>query len=248
MSSNAMRGVLPALAVAVVALVALEVLKDDPEERSAVPDAAALTAAGTRVAAVDGIDALFAACPADIWRTRQEAPSLLAPTRKVWTERSCQRDFKDCVTACVDRGGGTACRHVARAIEMHGLPDGNLDRRRANALACALGNPAGCTNRGAEIRNSWIEGETLSRREDQRVARDLCLFRTFDVACAADDAWGCAMSGQTYRLGEGVAVDPDMAAAKYRRACALHQGPEEERSEYAPCRFARSGLASLGRD
>ncbi len=248
MSSSAMRGVVPAIALGIAAIVALEFLKPPPEEGPGVPDAAALAAAGARVAAVDGIDALFVACPADIWRSRQAAPSLLAPTRKVWTERSCQRDFDTCVTACVDRGSATACRYVARAVEMHGLPDGDMDRRRANALACALGNPAGCTNRGAEIRNAWIEGESLSRREDQRVARDLCLFRTFDIACAADDAWGCAMSGQSYRLGEGVAVDPDKAAAKYRRACALHEGPEEERSEYAPCRFARSGLASLGRD
>jgi hypothetical protein len=239
-----MRGVLPAVVVGIVALVALEFLKEGP----GVPDAAALAAAGARVAAVEGIEALFAACPADIWSTRRDAPSLLAPTRKVWTEVSCQRDFDDCVTACVDRGGADACRQVARAIEVHGLPEVNMARRHANALACALGNPSGCTNRGAEIRNSWIAEETFSGGNGRRGARDLCLFRTFEIACAAENAWGCAMSGQAFQLGEGVAADADRAEVQYRRACALHLGPEEERSEYAPCRFARSGLATMGRE
>jgi len=248
MSSNSMRGVLPVLVLGALAVLALEVLKGDPETRPAIPDAEALAEAGARVAEVAGVGDLFAACPADIWRTRQAAPSLLSPTRRVWTETSCQRDFEDCVTACVDRGSGTACRQVARAIEMHGLPDGDLSRRQANALACALGAPSGCTNRGAEIRNAWIEQETFSRREGQRAVRDLCLFRTFETACAADDAWGCAMSGQSFRLGEGVGEDADRAAAQYRRACALHTGPEEERTEYAPCRFARNGLAAMERE
>lgn len=231
-----------------VAIGALEFLKDAPGEGSAVPDAAALAKAGVRVAAVEGIDALFAACPADIWRSRRDAPSLLAPTRKVWTEKTCQRDFGDCLTACVDRGGAVACRQVASAIEVHGLPDGNPARRHANALACALGYPSGCTNRDAEIRNSWIPEERLSSGEGRRAARDLCLFRTFEIVCAADDAWGCAMSGQSFRLGEGVATDADRAETQYRRACALHRGPEEERSEYAPCRFARRELATMGRE
>jgi hypothetical protein len=53
------------------------------------------------------------------------------------------------------------------------------------------------------------------------------------------------MLGQSFRLGKGVQADRVQAAAKYDLACALHPGPEEELAEYAPCRFARNGLAAL---
>lgn len=53
------------------------------------------------------------------------------------------------------------------------------------------------------------------------------------------------MSGQSYHLGEGVAADLRRAEPQYRRACALSPGPEAQRSEAAPCRFALNRLADL---
>lgn len=246
MKNSLIRSVLPYLAIGIAVVAAFEFFKKPPQVVTAVPDSAALAEAGARVAAVDGIESLFAACPADIWRKRHTNSLWSRMTTGHWSEGSCQNTFTDCVTACVDRGNGKACRQMARVIEVYGLPEGNIDRRRANALACSLGNAPGCTNRGAEIRNAAIPEDAVS--QEHGTARALCLFQTFDVACTAKDAWGCAMLGQSYRLGEGVVADRNNAMANYERACALHLGPEEERSEYAPCRFARTGLAAMRQD
>lgn len=243
MKYSLIRSVLPYLVIGVAVVVALETFKVQPVQTGVVPDTAAISQAGDRVAAVDGIDDVFASCPADIWRKRQANTLWSNMTNKDWSETTCNNAFADCVNACVDRRRGDACRQVARVIEVHGMPEGDIDRRKLNALACSLGNPSGCTNRGAEIRNSAIVEDALSQAD--REVRNICLFRSFDISCSAGDAWGCSMLGQSFRLGEGVQTDRMQAAANYERACALHPGPEEERTEYAPCRFARNGLEAL---
>lgn len=149
-----------------------------------------------------------------------------------------------CVEACVTGGSSAAFRQVARTIDLFDMPDDDLDRRRANALSCARGYPSGCTNRAAEIRNASIPSDPMAGQSER--VRQFCTYRSFDITCNSDDGWGCAMLGQAFRLGEGVEADPDEARSKYRLACALHPGPERERTEYAPCRFARNGLAAMG--
>lgn len=185
MSSSSSRWRLTAAFIVVAAVAALNIPTESRAETSSAPGAASLAEAGARVLSVEGMDSLFASCPADIWRTRGASlRERLMPGS--WTLRSCLRDFDDCVSACTDRGSGIACRRVARVIEVHGMPDGDLARRRAYALSCALGDPSGCTNRGANIRNAAVVADSAS--QVGRETRDLCLFRTFEIACAADDA------------------------------------------------------------
>ena len=238
MATGAMRGIVPILLAGAAVVLLLEVLKPPPRD---MPDPAELARVAERLLEVPGADDLMTRCPADIQDSLQSRRVLPVRGGAV-TETSCAADLGRCAEACIDGRSGEACTWTAFILEMRddALTEAAL---HGYALGCAKGDPSGCTNRGANIRNAARPFDPLSLRPREENAS--CLYRTFAAACAADDAWGCAMSGQTYALGEGTARDPEAAARLYRRACTLSgEGPDEE-SVKAPCRFARGLLAAL---
>jgi hypothetical protein len=240
MTTNPMRGVIPVVLAGAAVFLALNFWNNEPPPGRDL-DSAELARVADRILAVPGIDGLLARCPAEIqgsWTSR----SWLAREDKAVGEGTCARNFGRCASACLEGNSGEACTMVAYILESR---DSTLKpaARHGYALGCALGDPSGCTNRGANIRNAARDDDPLSLLPRSQTAS--CLFNTFEAACAAGDAWGCAMSGQTYAQGEGVERDRQTAARLYRQACTLSgEGPDAE-SVKAPCRFARSRLESL---
>ena len=196
--------------------------------------------AAARIAAVGGIDALLAACPADIQGTWPGG--FLAGD---WPLAACEANVEACAEACIGRRGAEACLRMSRLYELQGDDRHEIALRQFYALSCALGRPNACTNRGSQIRNAPWRGDALSRGPIDKTAG--CRLRTFEQACDGDDAWGCAMAGQAWRLGEGKAPDPDRARARYERACELLPTPTGPTSASDPCGFARDGLAAMAR-
>jgi hypothetical protein len=244
MTKNPMRGVFPLILAGFAVFAALEFLKDEPATRDS-PGPAELARVADRILAVRGIGDLLATCPADIqgaWKSR--AP-LFSGRDRAMSEGTCARNFERCADACLEANTGDACTWVSFILETRD-PSLKPAARHGYALACALGDPSGCTNRGANIRNASQEFDALSLRP--RSENAACLYSTFAAACAADDAWGCAMSGQTYHRGEGVAEDRERAKSLYRRACALSGEGRDDETAKAPCRFARDLLAELEAD
>jgi hypothetical protein len=206
------------------------------------PDAALLKAIADRIDTVAGMDALFAACPADIFDTRSGWFDSWRDAGKVGSQQACADDPGLCAQECLDGNKGRTCLHLAQVYETAAaesmLNTHRITSRKAHALACAFGRPGGCTNRGGGIRNWLLDGDPFASMAPQ--ARDTCLFHTFEVACAADDAWGCAMSGQSFAQGEGVLADPVRARVQFRKACLLAGDPAFE-----ACVFAKSSAAAL---
>jgi TPR repeat protein len=236
-----MRGVIPALLLGLAVLVVLEVKGDAPapEEPQRPED---LARVAERLLAVPEAKRLLAACPADIQGTWQTRPGIFG--HQDWTsEGTCARNLDRCAAACVENGAGDACTWVAFILEAE--DDGFTQAaRHGYAMACALGDPTGCTNRGANIRNAPRPFDPLSELPIAKTAA--CLARTFAGACAEGDAWGCAMSGQSHARGEGVPRDPAAARRLYREACALSGEKAGDDAVKAPCRFATGLLAELG--
>jgi hypothetical protein len=216
----------------------------DEERPADPPGAAALQQAADRLANVPGIVDLLATCPADAWLSRVDMAA-----GDIWQQGACLSDFDGCLEACVAGNSATACRTTARAIELSDDPYAmdpaiDLSRRQAYALACALGSASGCTNRAAALRNAaQVAPDPLS--DLTQGARDLCLYRSFSSACDAGSEWGCAMSGQSYHLGEGTTRDEARARVQLLRACEGSTGVEPEDTAHAPCRFARNLLARI---
>ena len=153
----------------------------------------------------------YEACPADIYRTKATLFSLLGTTDgpDLFT---CAADLKFCHDSCVQGKNGDACFSLARVLQ--GLSEPAADRHYEPlfALACAIGKPSGCTNRGGGMRNGGYTEDPSGKWSEE--ARGLCLRRTFKAGCDGGDAWGCAMYGQSLFLGEGGAAD--WAAARRR--------------------------------
>lgn len=204
------------------------------------PSESELLYAVSRLEAVADIDVLNQSCPADVWKTRQTWRLWLLGAGKEWKTLECKKRLEQCTDECVDRLNSSACFAVAHALKDYKTRALVLLKSRAYSLACALGRPSGCTNRGAIIRNV----KAISDLEFRRTPQDtqLCLYRTFSLACAEEDAWGCSMEGQAHRLGEGTPLDFKLARARYSKACMLSPGKEKEETEAAPCRFANRQL------
>lgn len=124
----------------------------------------------------------------------------------------CQ-DVAPCLERCEARDP-TACYAAALRVQEVGL-----EPRLENALflrACQLGISSGCTNRAAAI----------LAQEPDRPGGETCAARTFEVACARLDPWGCTMFGAMLRTGRGVPKDLDRALQVLAGGCRL--GPEDE--------------------
>lgn len=178
----------------------------------------------------------FGTCPADTFaRERPVWRWAFAPRRP--TERRCAREPAACYALCTRWSNAPACFDLALAFEHHSLDVADiLDKERLYALACAGGFPAGCTNRAAGIRNGGYAEDPF--RDAPRTDTDACLARSFRLDCDRRGAWGCAMLGQAYRLGEGVAAEASRARAAFDMACAINP-------DFAACAFARRQLAEM---
>ena len=152
----------------------------------------------------------------------------------------CALHPSDCYDLCIGWSNGPACFDLAQAFEHHSLdvPD-VIDKHRLYAMACAAGYPAGCTNRAAGIRNGGYDDEP--HRTEPEATKQACEYRTFTISCDRREAWGCAMLGQAYRLGEGVAAQPQRARAAFETSCQISP-------KFASCDFAKGQLTSLDRE
>ena len=183
---------------------------------------------------------LTKACPADIMGQRMPWYRKLTASRLSWSESRCTDSFPVCLNACLKSNNADACFNVARVFENFDDTRYDLSRRQGFALACALGDANGCTNRGANIRNAYSEEDPFF--EAYTGDTDSCLARSFEQACAKDSEWGCAMAGQALRLGEGVPVDLETARQRLEKACLLSNENRDADTERAPCRFAREQM------
>lgn len=189
------------------------------------------------------IQSLMQQCPADIWRSRQSPRQRAFGPRKSWRSDECRDSVAKCAKACTDGLNGSACFAAARVLETDGAAEFRLASRQGFALACALGLAGGCTNSAAYIRTSSLSSDHLSSR--RRPDTLSCLRRSFATACEAGHAWGCAMEGQSLRIGEGGPVDLQRARAQLGRACAISARQNGESAVAASCRFAKQQLQML---
>jgi len=199
-----------------------------------------VTSAISGVAAADGVDALYAACPADYYASHKSWWRGLIRGDKSVSFEFCKKNFDRCTSLCLTESDAKACVNLGRILENRKEDGARAASRKAHALSCAFGRAGGCTNRGGGLRNRTVPGDPM---QSATVDLKACLFRSFDQACSEGDSWGCAMSGQTYQLGEGVAADPARAKRLYQRACDLASSPK-----FASCSFAQSRLNALAQE
>jgi hypothetical protein len=174
-------------------------------------------------------------CPADLYEegllsTREAAP-------RNFELADCARNRARCYRACIGGNMGEACFRLGQAFEARGRTGDSLRKQTLFALACAGGAGAGCTNRAAGLRNGRYPGGPLLALP--RAARLTCEYRSFKIDCDLGGAWGCAMLGQAYRSGEGVARDAGLARQAYKKACSLAP-------DFEACEFAKSDLSEMG--
>lgn len=181
---------------------------------------------------------VVASCPADMFgRERPFWRGLATPQRP--SERTCALHPADCYGLCVRWANGPACFDLAQAYEHHSLDVADaFDGQRFHALACAMGYSAGCTNRAAGIRNGRYDDDTF--HNDPTVDKSTCEYRSFVLDCDRRGAWGCAMLGQSYRTGEGVAAHPQRARAAFEMSCAINP-------TFAACAFAKQQIEIMDR-
>lgn len=172
---------------------------------------------------------LHAACPADLPRRR--ARRLANPALD---ENACAAAPAGCLAAC-EAGDGAACFHLGRVFQEDASHPARV-WERLFAAACAGGHAGGCTNRAAGIRNGDYDDDLFARRGKSE--RESCLRRSFERACRGEDAWGCAMLGQSWRVGEGGPSNRGQARRAYDEACRLAP-------TFAACEFAKDGLSQL---
>lgn len=148
----------------------------------------------------------------------------------------CGEDPARCLWLCLSMKGADACFTTARVLQDNAEPKDQGDAQALFAQACALGYPAGCTNRGAGVKNGGRKTDPFPDPDEPKTA--LCLFRSFKTACDQDDAWACTMHGMSYQYGEGVSVDEDRAKAAYAKACAIDP-------DFVACEMAQDELKAM---
>lgn len=182
------------------------------------------------------IKELWQSCPADLYRSRSAFWSGFLDNPRVKTAQ-CQADPLWCHTACFQYGNDNACFSLALALQLDEKADASHYSEPLFTRACATGSAGGCTNRGGGIRNGNFDNDPFAAKPESE--RNACLFRTFEIACQSGDAWGCAMHGQSYQYGEGVAENPDKAAEFFRKSCAISP-------DFVACDFAKRHLKEIG--
>jgi hypothetical protein len=176
----------------------------------------------------------YSACPANVFgRVRGGAPV------EGLTEAVCTAEPMRCWTLCNEGRNGTACFRLARVFQERG-PENDPRSQILFTMACARGMAAGCTNRGAGVRNGEYDEDPF--RKLSKARREACTFRSFDIACRQEDSWGCFMHGQAAASGEGVKRDIGRARDSFARACAATGG-----RGVAGCASANEALEDLKR-
>ncbi|WP_457797683.1 tetratricopeptide repeat protein [Methylocystis sp. S23] len=198
------------------------------------PEARALMAAMDRE---QTMLASYQSCPAEIFRSAVTLGSFFAAKEEA-TEKACALNPAGCLSACLTRHSEDHCYRLALALQER---EDLVPPRYAQILfaaACAQGEPSGCTNRAAHLRNAMEASDPLQRLTGDELAA--CEHRSFKIACKNDDGWGCAMLGQSYRYGEGTQRNEAAARRFYKKACA--RGPDSQ-----ACGFARADLDEMRR-
>lgn len=189
-----------------------------------------------------GAQELLPRCPADVFKTQLPWMQRVTGLSGGYLKGSCAKSVQACAAACLEDKHGRACLSLGRLLEPRGRDARDMARRAAYGLACAYGQASGCTNRGASLRNAPRERDPLALNGEPREA---CLMRSFETACTAGDAWGCAMAGQAHRLGEGGPPDALKARARLSRTCVISGAEAGKETRSAPCRFARRQLERM---
>ena len=181
------------------------------------------------------LQALWRRCPADLYRRSPASSKASSDIEKA----QCQADPSSCHAACFQGRNENACFALALALEEQSEDKApHHYQELLFARACASGSAAGCTNRAAGIRNGLYQDDPFTTKPKR--VRNGCLFRSFQAACLAGDAWGCTMYGQSYENGEGVAANSAKAAEFYRKSCKISP-------DFAACDYAKSQLQDMGR-
>lgn len=184
---------------------------------------------------------LFSACPADVHGRRRPMglAVLLAPLlrQRTFSQSECEAHPGTCLQACRVWAEPHTCFNLATALQKHPDTVSQSAWERLFSQACAAGEAAGCTNRAAGMRNAEVPGDIF--RQASGPTRELCEHRSFALACSHDDSWGCAMLGQSWRLGEGAPANPVEAIRAYSRACELAPS-------FVACDFAKDGMNEMG--
>ena len=181
------------------------------------------------------LSSVFALCPADAFKRDAPFYGLYVKPASV-SATTCAHDPMTCYKHCVDDAWSGSCFGLARAFQLH---SDLIDKRYAQklfAMACDHGMGSGCTNRASSLRNDPIEGEPM--RSGSEKAQATCEHRSFRIGCIQGDAWSCAMLGQSYDNGEGVARDVRQARRHYRQACDIAPN-------FVACDFAKPKLEEL---
>ena len=148
-------------------------------------------------------------------------PAALIPRQQVqmtYLGDRCMVNAQQCLDLC-ESADANACYALALAVQS--VDEGPL----SEALflrSCSLGAVSGCTNRAAAIIKDDPE----------------CSIRTFELACALQDPWGCTMLGSFLSLGFGMDRDTDRALEVLRGSCRLGEVDEA-------CRYAKSIIARI---
>lgn len=174
-------------------------------------------------------------CPANVFREEASLGGLLLGDEPV-TLGHCTARPQECYEVCVGGRSGEHCFRLALAFQENENVVAPRYAQLMFSMACALGKAAGCTNRGAHMRNAAEEGDPLESLSEG--ARDYCQFRSFKIACEKNDNWGCAMLGQAYRNGEGVKKSVALARRYYKKSCRLDR-------EFDACAFSCRALKSM---
>jgi len=169
-------------------------------------------------------------CPADY------AGSGAPATRDTKTNHlECEGIEGICLAQCLFNKAG-ACQGLAYTLQALKNPDYEKAYELLFAYACRLGNPSGCTNRGAGMMHT--RRLTADWDDATRVA---CTFRSFSWSCEANDAWGCTILGLHHLSGQGTPQDDEAAVAAVRKACDL-----DPTDAFAACAQGKALLQSRG--
>ena len=150
---------------------------------------------------------------------------------------TCSMLSEVCLESC-QGGDADACFHLGLALQEKEDAVGKAAINRAFSLGCAAGSAPSCTNRGASMRNALKEDDPLAKLSEP--IRNQCQFELFKIACGDKDPWGCAMLGQAYLLGEGVAADKEVARDRLKQSCEI--------TDSDPCRYAKDLLSEYQLD
>ena len=174
-------------------------------------------------------------CPAELYSRSRRS---VGDEDESVSEMDCFKNPAVCHMRCTIFRSGEDCFQLARVFQDNSDIAAPKYVQTLFSMACAQGYAAGCTNRGAGLRNGGYDDDPLLGMNER--AKNQCQFRTFRIACSGDDAWGCAMLGQAYANGEGIKRDAARARRVYWKSCGFGE-------KFAACRFSKRGLRDLRR-